>query len=103
MLFLPDEKRQNQPRTNEQRAQLPFSGIFLLVYKLQFQTNLSHFCSKEIKTVKNNTWKLFVRRLPSTKSEKTGINSRAKASLLIGINKLNTTQATQSFLRDILM
>ena len=100
MLFLKDEKRQNQPRTNEQRVQLPFWGIFLLVYKLQFQTNLSHFCSKEIKAVKSNTWKLLVRRLPSTKLEKIGILPRAKGSLLTGINKLKITQATQSFLRE---
>ena len=101
MLFLQDEKRQNQPRTNEQRVQLPFWGIFLLVYKLQFQTNLSHFCSKEIKAVKSNTWKLLVRRLPSTKLEKIWILPRAKGALLTGINKLKKTQATESFLRDI--
>ena len=49
-----DEKRQNQPRTNEQRVLLHFLVTPFWDYKLQFQTNLSHFCVKRNKAVQNN-------------------------------------------------
>ena len=93
-----DEKRQNQPRTNEQRVLLQFLVISFWDYKLQFQINLGHLCFKRNKTVQNNPWKIMLWHIPSTNQEKSVTFSRPKGSLLTGINKLKTTQGRESFL-----
>ena len=93
-----DEKRQNQPRTNEQRVLLQFLLISFWDYKLQFQINLGHLCLKRNKTVQNNPSKIMLWHIPSTNQEKSVAFSRPKSLLLTGIDKLKTTQGRESFL-----
>ena len=93
-----DEKRQNQPRTNEQRVLLQFLMISFWDYKLQFQINLGHLCLKRNKTVQNNPSKIMLWHIPSTNQEKSVAFSRPKSLLLTGIDKLKTTQGRESFL-----
>ena len=95
MLFFHDEKRQNEPRTNEERVQLIFWGIYFWGYKLvSGRPELLLF--KRNKTVENNPLKLIVWDIPSTKQEKHETFSRPKCSLLNHINKLKTNKQTKN-------
>ena len=77
-----------------------FLGKYFWSYKLVSNKPITIFQNK---TVNNDLWKIKMSEIPSIIKEKSVRISRPKHLLLTGINQFKTTQAAESYWKDILM